>query len=156
MICIEWIGMVRPRGLVRAASPQLSFRPAGGHYWTSIGGEGRCWMPINRKSYYRFGTFMQLAPLKAFLGHYNGVSTKYLRIYLRWFERIELAKVSPRVCLAAAIDEKCIQFLNQAFFQCLAWIRPPSTWMRHNGWRRGCEDRCRIGIGCPAWPCRCR
>ena len=75
-------------------------------------GEGRCWMPINRKSYYQFGTFMQLAPLKAFLGHYNGVSTKYLRIYLRWFERIELAKVSPRVCLAAAIDEKCIQFLN--------------------------------------------
>ena len=38
MICIEWIGMVRPRGLVRAAPPQLSFRPAGGHYWTSIGG----------------------------------------------------------------------------------------------------------------------
>ena len=30
MICIEWIGMVRPRGLVRAAPPQLSFRPAGG------------------------------------------------------------------------------------------------------------------------------
>ena len=30
MICIERIGMVRPRRLVRAAPPQLSFRPAGG------------------------------------------------------------------------------------------------------------------------------
>ena len=30
MICIEWIGMVRPRRLVRAAPPQLSFCPAGG------------------------------------------------------------------------------------------------------------------------------
>ena len=30
MICIEWIGMVRLRGLVRAAPPQLPFRPAGG------------------------------------------------------------------------------------------------------------------------------
>ena len=30
--------MVRPRRLVRAAPPQLSFRPAGGYYWTSIGG----------------------------------------------------------------------------------------------------------------------
>ena len=37
--------MVRPRRLVRAAPSQLSFRPAGGHYWTSI--MGRCWMPIN-------------------------------------------------------------------------------------------------------------
>ena len=30
--------MVRRRRLVRTAPPQLSFRPAGGHYWTSIRG----------------------------------------------------------------------------------------------------------------------
>ena len=29
MICIERVGMVCPRRLVRAAPPQLSFRPAG-------------------------------------------------------------------------------------------------------------------------------
>ena len=38
--------------------------------------------------------------------------TKYLQNYLRWFERIELAKASSRVCLAAAIDERCIRFSN--------------------------------------------
>ena len=41
-----------------------------------------------------------------------GVSTKYLQNYLRWFERIELVKVSPRVYLAAAIVERRIRFLN--------------------------------------------
>ena len=45
MICIERIGMIRPCGLVRAAPPQLSFRPTEGRYWTSIG--SRCWTPIN-------------------------------------------------------------------------------------------------------------
>ena len=50
--------------------------------------------------------------LKRFLTRYNGVSTKYLQNYLRWFERIELVNAPPRLCLATAIEGNRIQFLN--------------------------------------------
>lgn len=50
--------------------------------------------------------------LKAFLRRYRGIATKYLDNYLRWFHLAELAKASPRACLAAAIDRPCIQFVN--------------------------------------------
>ena len=50
--------------------------------------------------------------LKAFLARYNGVSTKYLQNYLRWFERIGLAKATHRFCLVAANSTRRIRNLN--------------------------------------------
>ena len=43
---------------------------------------------------------------------YCGVSTKYLGNYLRWFERCDLLKSSPRSFLAAAIGGPCIRYAN--------------------------------------------
>ena len=43
--------MVPPSGLVRAAPPQLFFRPAGGHYWTSIGVAVGCRSTVLRTSH---------------------------------------------------------------------------------------------------------
>ena len=51
--------MVPPSGLVRAAPPQLFFRPAGGHYWTSIGVAVGCrsttgvWRILEKSRFYR-------------------------------------------------------------------------------------------------------
>lgn len=50
--------------------------------------------------------------LKDFLRRYRGVATKYLSNYLRWFERIELESASSRSCLAIAISQPCIRFVN--------------------------------------------
>ena len=50
--------------------------------------------------------------LKDFLRRYRGIATKYLDNYLRWFQRIELENASPRACLATAIGNPCIRFVN--------------------------------------------
>ena len=47
---------------------------------------------------------------KDFLRRYRGVSSKYLGNYLRWFERCDLLKSSPRSCLITAIGYPCIRF----------------------------------------------
>ena len=41
---------------------------------------------------------------KDFLRRYRGVSSKYLGNYLRWYERCDLLKSSPRSCLATALE----------------------------------------------------
>ena len=53
---------------------------------------------------------------KDFLRRFHGVSTKYLGIYLHWFERYEIAKSSPRSYLATATGGPCIRFSNCAKF----------------------------------------
>ena len=50
--------------------------------------------------------------LKDFLRRYRGVATKYLDNYLRWFQRLQLENASPRACLATAIADPCIRFVN--------------------------------------------
>jgi len=44
-----------------------------------------------------------------FLDRFNGISTKYLANYLRWFERTMLVNASPRSCLASAINVERIR-----------------------------------------------
>ena len=50
--------------------------------------------------------------LKDFLRRYRGVATRYLDNYLRWFQRLQLENASPRACLATAIADPCIRFVN--------------------------------------------
>ncbi len=50
--------------------------------------------------------------LKDFLRRYRGVATRYLDNYLRWFQRLKLENASPRACLATAIADPCIRFVN--------------------------------------------
>jgi len=50
--------------------------------------------------------------LKDFLRRYRGIETRYLPNYMRWFQRIELENASPRTCLANAIEQPCIRFVN--------------------------------------------
>ena len=47
-----------------------------------------------------------------FLRRYRGVSSKYPGNYLRWFERHDLLKSSPRSYLATASGGQCIRFAN--------------------------------------------
>ncbi len=54
--------------------------------------------------------------LKDFLRRYRGVATKYPDNCLRWFQRLELEHASPRACLATAIGNPCIRFVNWAMF----------------------------------------
>ena len=47
-----------------------------------------------------------------FLRRYRGISSKYPGNYLRWFERHDLLKSSPRSYLATASGGQCIRFAN--------------------------------------------
>ena len=49
---------------------------------------------------------------KDFLRRFRGVSTKYLGNYLRWFERRDILKSSPRSYLATATGGPRIRFAN--------------------------------------------
>ena len=49
---------------------------------------------------------------KDFLRRFRGVSTKYLGNYLRWFERRDILKSSPRSYLTTATGGPCIRFAS--------------------------------------------
>ncbi len=50
---------------------------------------------------------------KAFLQPFQGVATKYLDSYLRWFQQVGLVReASPRSCLVASMAPKCMRFAN--------------------------------------------
>ena len=51
---------------------------------------------------------------KDFLRRFRGVSTKYLGNYLRWFERRDILKSSPRSYLATVTGGPCKRFANWA------------------------------------------
>ena len=74
--------------------------------------------------------------LKRFLTRYNGVSTKYLQNYLRWFERIELVNAPPRLCLATAIEGQPHTILKLSVLYLLKAKHEEEYWFIRNTIRR--------------------